>query len=187
MQRSYRWATQQGGGCEHLALSYTDELVIAEGVVIGPASGNLFPGELFGVAYVVRCDAHWRVREVEVQVAGGASLLLGADGEGRWSGADGESIPALDGCIDVDLSCTPFTNTLPLRRLGDRLRQRQDIQVAFIELPSLALRPAHQAYTCLAPGRYRFDSPADAFTAEIETDAEGLVLRYPGLFTRIPT
>lgn len=185
MHRSLRWATEEGDGLEYCAIRSTPQGVMAEGVTIAPGFGNLAEGEPFGCRYAVRCDGHWRVRQVEVNVAGGARLLLRADGEGRWSGADGAPLPALDGCIDVDLACTPFTNTLPIRRLGQALRERQEIRVAYIVLPELAVMASRQAYTLLEAGRYRFESLSDPFQAELETDADGLVVRYPGLFRRV--
>lgn len=185
MHRSLRWATEEGDGLEYCAIRSTPQGFIAEGVTIAPGFGNLAEGEPFGCSYAVRCDSRWHVRQVEVRVAGGAHLLLRADGEGRWSGPDGAPLPALDGYIDVDLTCTPFTNTLPIRRLGEALRTRQEIRVAYIVLPGLSVMPSRQAYTLLDAGRYRFESLSNPFQAEIETDADGLVMRYPGLFRRL--
>lgn len=180
MTHCYRWAAAQDGGLEHLELEAAETGAAAEGVVIGTDEGRPF-----GVAYAIRCDAQWRVRGVEVRVAGAGVLRLAADGEGNWRDADGRALPALAGCIDVDLTCTPFTNSLPIRRLGARLAQRQRITVACIDVPRLEVGPSHQAYTCLGPGRYLFESLSRPFRAEIETDADGLVLRYPGLFARV--
>jgi hypothetical protein len=42
-----------------------------------------------------------------------------------------------------------------------------------------------QAYTRLAQDRVRFESLSRPFTAELEIDGDGLVLHYPGLFTRV--
>jgi hypothetical protein len=184
MQRSCRWATEDGGGLEHFAIRHKDGGIFAQGVVIGPGSGALYAGELFGCSYAIRCDAHWRARQVEVWVAGGAHLVLRADGEGRWSGPQGDPLPGLDGCIDVDLGCTPFTNTLPIRRLGEALYQRQELIVVYITLPEASVMPSRQAYTALGGGRYLFESLSDRFEAEIDTDADGLLLHYPGLFRR---
>ncbi len=41
-----------------------------------------------------------------------------SDGHGHWRKADGTALPQFDGCVDIDLAGTPFTNTLPIRRLG---------------------------------------------------------------------
>ena len=190
MERRLRWVTEEGNGLEYVAIRGTPQGVVADGVVIGPDSGipdNGIPydGRLFGCSYTIHCDTRWRVRQVEAREAGGAHLLLRADGEGRWSGPDGAPLPALDGCIDVDLTCTPFTNTLPIRRLGEALRERREIRVAYVTLPGAGVMPSRQAYTLLGEGRYRFESLSDPFQADIETDADGLVMHYPGLFRRL--
>lgn len=184
MDRSLRWKTDEGDGLEHFSIHEIERGVVAEGVVIGPRSGNVGDA-LFGCSYLVRCDAYWRVRQVEVRVAGGVHLLLRADGKGLWSGPGGAPLPVLDGCIDVDLTCTPFTNTLPIRRIGEALRARHEIRVAYITLPEASVMPSRQAYTALGAGRYRFESLSDPFQADIVTDADGLVVDYPGLFKRV--
>ena len=45
-----------------------------------------------------------------------ADLSLTGDGAGRWQ-IDGRDAPDLDGCLDLDIQVTPFTNSLPIRRL----------------------------------------------------------------------
>jgi len=186
MQRNCRWHTEEGDGLEQCTLAGRDNgALLVEGVVVAPGAGSMATGDLFGCSYAIDCDAQWRVRRVEVKVAGGARLLLLADGEGRWRDAGGDAMPALDGCIDVDLTCTPFTNTLPIRRLGDALRQRHEISVAYITLPAASVAPSRQAYTALGAGRYRFESLSNPFQADIETDDDGLVVHYPGLFRRV--
>lgn len=180
MKRTYRWTTEKGGGLEHLELAVEDTGVMAEGVLIGPAGGRLF-----ACGYLLRCDAHWRVRSLDVHVAGRGRVSLRADGAGNWSDADGTALPVLQGCVDIDLSGSPFTNTLPIRRLGDTLTQRQEIRVAYVDLPRLDVQPVSQAYTRLAPDTVRFESLSRPFTARLDVDDDGLVLHYEGLFTRV--
>jgi hypothetical protein len=94
--------------------------------------------------------------------------------------------PDLAGAIDVDLTATPFTNTLPVRRLELRNGQAEVIAVVYVEIPSLTVVARRQRYTCLEPGRrYRFESLESGFTREIEVDDDGLVRTYPGLFRRV--
>lgn len=180
MKRSYRWATEKGGGLEHLELEIEETGVMAEGVLIGPAGGRLF-----ACGYLLRCDAAWRVRSLDVHVAGKGRVSLRCDGDGNWSDADGTALPALQGCTDVDLSGSPFTNTLPIRRLGDALAQRREIRVAYVDLPKLDVQPVAQAYTRRAPDRVLFESLSRPFAAELEVDSDGLVLHYEGMFTRV--
>lgn len=165
---------------EHLALRREGELILAQGAVIGGRYG-----EDYGAFYSIRCDASWRVRHACISVAGGGRLELYADGEGHWQDSDGAPIAELDGCVDIDLTASCFTNTLPIRRLHDVLELRQEIDVAWVWIPELKVEKARQAYARLDAQLYRFESVGRDFQADLEVDGEGLVLRYPGLFKRL--
>ena len=95
-------------------------------------------------------------------------------------------MPQLGGAIDIDISITPFTNTLPIRRLNLRTGQSEEILAVYIQVPGLSITTDRQRYTCLETGRrYRYESLDSDFTREIEIDVNGLVVIYPGLFRRV--
>ena len=80
----------------------------------------------------------------------------------------------------------PFTNTLPIRRLGLAQGQTADIRAVYVELPALTVSVDPQRYTCLKPGQlYRYESLDSEFARDIDVDADGLVVTYPGLFKRV--
>jgi len=190
MQREVIWTPWSGPGLEHLRLTVADGAVEADGLVVG-----LDGGRAFRVHYTVRCDPGWCVREVCVAVLDGGDtgpppLHMMADGAGHWTTAGGEPLPALDGCIDVDLSETPFTNMLPIRRLDWRRGESVEVMVAWVDLPALRVTAERQRYTCLdepppAAGRFRFEALPSGFTADLPVDGDGLVWDYPGLFSRV--
>lgn len=189
MKRNALWKPWTGCGLEHLSLATEGASVVADGVVIGADSS-----ELFRVRYRVHCDAQWRVRELDARslLNDGDIIRLLADGKGSWTTPEGETITALDGCVDVDISVTPFTNTLPIRRLALKPGAFEEIQVAYINVPEMTVEPARQRYTYLERGfdgaLYRYESLDGhfvSFTAELPVDADGLVLDYPGLFKRV--
>ena len=104
------------------------------------------------------------------------AMTIVADGTGRWR-ADGDPVPALDGCTDVDLGWTPATNTLPIRRLDLAVGDEVTISVALLRFPDLTLVRSDQTYARLAPDRWRYRSGAYDF--ELTTDpATGIVMRY---------
>ncbi len=108
------------------------------------------------------------------------------DDDGNWRKDGKQPLPHLNGAIDVDITATPFTNTLPIRRLGLEAGQSADIVVAYIDVPSLTVTADPQRYTCLEPmRRYRFESQGGDFVRDIEVDEHGLVVLYPGLFKRV--
>jgi hypothetical protein len=108
------WSAWQGPGLGHLRLAVRESGAVADGLVLG-----VHDGRPFRLSYQVRCDPYWRVRAARVGVLGEPPRVeLFSDGEGNWSGSDGEVVSYLKGCEYVDISETPFTNTLPIRRLG---------------------------------------------------------------------
>jgi uncharacterized protein len=176
-----RWQSWDGpdAGLEHLEIRLDGDHVLAEGVVIGSLDG-----ERFGLDYRLVLDRAWRVREAGLRTTAGRVLQLTGDGTGLWT-VNGHVDESLRGCIDLDIQATPFTNTLPVRRLTWSPGRAATIEVAYIDVPSLKVEPSPQRYTALVPGsRYRFEALDTGFTADLSVDAEGLVLDYPGLFRR---
>ncbi len=107
-----RWKAYIGMGLEHLILSTQPDGISAHGVVIGNRAGTgLRP------YYRIPCAPDWSLRSFVIEVAGGGSLSLRVDGRGSWGNSAGRMRPELTDSIDADLAATPFTNTLPIRRL----------------------------------------------------------------------
>ncbi len=186
MEREVIWVAWEGPGLEHLYLRLSEEGPAADGLVIG-----LEEDRPFRVAYEIRCDSQWRVREMRVRVPGSEwpSVDLLADGEGSWTTRAGDSVPGLKGCVEVDISATPFTNTLPIRRLELGPGKSAELVVAYLDVPQLRVGPERQRYGCLEAsangGIYRFETIPGGFTADIPVDSDGLVVDYPGLFRRV--
>jgi uncharacterized protein len=94
-------------------------------------------------------------------------------------------IPKLHGAIDVDITATPFTTTLPIRRLKLGEKQHADILVVYIKIPELSVDIDLQRYTRLSKDTFLFEQVKNNLARKIETDKDGLVVTYPGLFKRI--
>ncbi|OLP53591.1 transcriptional regulator [Rhizobium rhizosphaerae] len=181
--RTVRWRSLDGEGLEHLdLLPKSDGSLLVRGVIIGGRGG-----EAYGVRYAIACDTRWHVRHFDIETTNGCSLSLSSDGEGRWFSDDGTPRPALDGCVDIDLAGTPFTNTLPIRRLALRPEDGPR-QLTMLYIPFDRFEPVidRQIYTCLVPGAlYRYQAADRSFSADLPVDADGLVTDYPTLFQRV--
>ena len=175
--RIVRWESWEGDSREHLLLWQDRDGATAESTIIGSD---------YAARYRVSCDSRWHVRRLDVEVLGQVPFALHADGEGGWKDGGGQPLTSLNGAIDIDLPATPFTNTLPVRRLKMQPGQSIDIVTAYVIFPDLTIQADPQRYTWIDQSRYRYDSRDDDFTAEITVDADGLVIDYPGLFRRIP-
>ncbi len=177
-----RWQDESGKGMEHLALEVGDDGVTVDSTVLAAADDHYFVAH-----YTLRCDRQWRLRRARIALpAEQRALELRSDGEGNWTDGVGATLPHLYGAIDIDITVTPFTNTLPIRRLDWMAGRAADFRMAYVWLPELRVTAEPQRYTCLEPGRrFRFESLDSDFTRDLEIDADGLVVSYPGLFRRV--
>ncbi|HSH82215.1 MAG TPA: putative glycolipid-binding domain-containing protein [Herpetosiphonaceae bacterium] len=185
MQQDVVWMGIDEPRIEHLHLHAAGSRIIADGLVVGLAES-----QPLRLSYVLHCNQHYQVEMAAIRLLTPPShtVTLHRRGDGQWTDEQGSLLAQLSRCIDVDIAVTPFTNTLPIRRLSLATGTAAAIEVAYVEVPSLALRAAPQRYSCLRQtpqgGIYRFESIDTGFTADVEVDAAGLVVRYPGLFQR---
>lgn len=129
------------------------------------------------VAYEVVADPGWTTRRVEVTLSSdaGRTLSIDHDGDGRWA-VDGVPRPDLSSCRDVDLGISPFTNTLPIRRLGLGVGDVAQLDAAWVRFPQMTVEVLSQTYERIGDTTYRYSS-AD-FQRDIEVDGAGVVLQY---------
>jgi hypothetical protein len=199
MKRQVMWSPWTTPGLEHVRVFSQSDGIVADGLILGVSEE-----EPFRVRYEIQCDQRWKLRAVHISLLGDVSqpphlmtdgeagIHLMTDGEGSWTTGRGEALSSLSGCLDVDISVTPFTNTLPIRRLSLQSGESATLSIAYISAPRLQLEVTEQRYTCLettpSGGRYQFESLEQGevvFTAELPVDQDGLVVDYPELFRRV--
>lgn len=158
---------------EHCTLTVRDGGLSLVGTVLGADAGAPVR-----IEYRVLADggglttaAHVR----DLRGFGQRTIVLERDVKGNWT-VDGDKARALKGCTDVDLGCSPSTNTLPIRRLGLGIGASKTIQAAWVRFPELTVVKAAQTYTRLDEFTYRYAS--GDFTAELSVDDDGLVGSY---------
>jgi uncharacterized protein len=151
----------------------------------GP-SENLLEGLIVGasidlplrIEYRIVCHSRWQTSIVDVRQQYGREetlLVLVRDSTGAWV-RNGQPMPTLGGCTDVDLGFSPSTNTLPIRRLALAAGQSETIKAAWVLFPDLEVQASAQTYTRISDQNYRFAS--GDFAAELGVDAAGLVTDY---------
>ncbi len=77
--------------------------------------------------------------------------------DGTWT-LNGVPCPSVAGCIDLDLSFTPATNLLPLRRLNLAVNQSAEVRSAWLEWPEAELRPLVQRYARRTVTEYDYEA-----------------------------
>lgn len=134
--------------------------------------------------YTIVCDRSWRTLHARVSGWWGTrpvNIHIASSPDLRWR-LDGCPCPDVTGCFDIDLSFSPSTNTLPVRRLGLEPGEGADVRAAWLVVPEFTLRPLEQSYRRAGPNTYHYEAKGAGTVTDIEMDEAGLVRRYPGLW-----
>jgi uncharacterized protein len=163
--RAYAW---QGRGLFETAfVEVDDDRLVAHGTQLGAD---------YRLSYALHTSSSFVSERLQVE-------LDSAAGSHRLDLRRGTR-PLRDDVLDVDLQRSPLFNSLPVLR--DRLHDGGDARVyamAFVHVPELSAERAEQRYVPLERRVVRFR--AGDFTADLEFDADGFVVRYPGLAERV--
>jgi hypothetical protein len=157
----------------------------------------------FRVDYRLEAPDGFVTRELELTATAEGwrrRLLLRHDGSGGWRADvedegdvpgrpwDGE-LPDLSGARDIDIENSPLTNTMPILRHGFQEEGSRDFVMAFVRTPTLRVEASPQRYehvrTTDEGSVVRYISRDGDFTADLELDAEGLLVHYPRLARRV--
>lgn len=185
--RAVIWSLRTEFSTEYCTLSRTDDgfQIIGYVTLVDEDLPTL-------INYFIHTDLNWHTQRVDLDMKQGDdhtdnfSLLV--DAEKRWWKQDilgREEIVACRGCIDVDLSFSPSTNTLAMQRLALKDGESQTITTAWVQLPDLTVSPFPQQYTRLSAESYLFTSLMDDFKAHLHVDEAGLVADYEGLWRSV--
>lgn len=176
---SVQWEWVDRPGQEGLRLEQNGTGRTARGDIL-----VLLDGTPASIHYVIEHDAAWRFRSARIETGPRSArrvLELKRSEEGRWI-VDGERRPDLDGCEDVDLMASPYTNTPPLMARPIAPGKHRVLRAAWVRFPGLEVRAVDQEYTRLdagdVPARYRYRNLETGFVGELELAADGLVTRY---------
>jgi hypothetical protein len=118
------WEWLEEPGLEHVTIEARDKLIRVEGNIV-----SSFGGSPCHLRYRMTCTPLWQFKSIDVGMKRPGenrlmSLVRGDDG--LWS-LDGQARPDLAHCTDIDIEASPFTNTLPIRRLTFAAREAKQI------------------------------------------------------------
>jgi uncharacterized protein len=160
----------------------TNQNISGRGIVVGNSDHQV----AFAIEYKVILSLAWIVEEVAIKSLLDDRRLVLKHTDGKWRDGSGNHLGAFDGVSFIDISLSPFTNTLPIRQLTFDADTPQKIDVIYIDLPDFSLRSVGQYYSKLGSDTYRYqDVETPDFVADIAVDQDGLVVDYPRLFKRI--
>jgi hypothetical protein len=148
--------------------------------------------ETYSASYSLATDEACVVQRLTVRTiraTGEQHVTLTRSEEGVWLVDYGQSAERtnFDGALDVDLAFSPLFNALPIRRLGVHHDvARHELPVVFVALPDLDVHRVFQTYRTVSLGETAVVGiSSDSLEVELTVDADGLVLKYPGLADRV--
>jgi hypothetical protein len=181
MQKNILWTGIAYHSLENCLLTITDKGAVIHSTIVG-----IYADTLYKIEYRLSTNPYWETTflEIKSQLYNTIEIIdLRKAGNGGWY-VNGQSDATFDGCIDVDISLSPFTNTLPINRLKLSENAAAQIKVLYVDVLGQKKTSVQQKYTRLSPTDYRFENVPNDFEAVISVDDVGLVVKYPGLFAR---
>jgi hypothetical protein len=183
------WSGAGGLRLEGVRVVLAERGLRATGSVVSAAQHSV---EAYTASYSLTTDEAGVVQRLTVRIAravGEQHVALTRSEEGIWLVDHGQGAARTNfgGALDVDLAFSPLFNTLPVRRLDlHRCTALHDLPVVFVALPSLEVCRVSQTYRTASLGDPAAISISSAgWEVELTVDADGLVLEYPGLASRV--
>lgn len=159
----------------------SDAQVEVDSTIIGVHNGAPYK-----VDYLLMAGPNWATLSCKIKIRVGEAddvRTFQHDGRGNWT-CNGASLDECKGATEIDISVTPFTNSLPINRLKMPVGESRRIQVVYIDVLGGTVRSATQQYTRISGDEFRYENVPNDFEAVITVDESGIVREYPELFTR---
>ncbi|WP_306112378.1 MULTISPECIES: putative glycolipid-binding domain-containing protein [Roseovarius] len=134
--------------------------------------------------YVVRCTEDWQTLDADIAGTHGESeVRLHIDHRnGEWL-LNETPQPGLEDATDIDLSFTPATNLMPLRRLAKQQDDTLTTRAAWLYYPAATLAPLDQTYQRTHTyGIMEYRAEQTDYSTTLEVNDAGFVTDYPDLW-----
>ncbi|MFP3832779.1 putative glycolipid-binding domain-containing protein [Chryseobacterium sp. SIMBA_028] len=166
---------------EYFNIKEDNGCYIVESRIIG-----FYKDQIYAVDYNLIIDKDWKIHEfvIKSEINRIKHQLTGKKLQEEWV-INNVIHPDCKGFKYIDISLTPFTNTLPIHHLKLQENNPQEIDVIYIDVLNHHIKPAQQRYTRTAANKYLYENIQTYFKAEILVDENGLVVTYPDLFEKI--
>lgn len=136
------------------------------------------------IEYELKTNEHWESQHCKItncHEEGHKTLELQRLSGDKWV-INGKEDPNFEGFNGIDISITPFTNTLIINRR--QLREKESIQmkIIYIEPLKMVCSPIEVIYTKLSDKQFEYQNLTTGYNVVLDVDDEGFVTCYPGYF-----
>lgn len=151
----------------------------------GLIGGGIIQANNCGVRYKIIMDLSWKVLQVSIEMLSspGLSFQLIRGLGNSWFNESGRELKALQGAEEIDISLTPFTNTIVMRKMS--FQHTKTVQVILISIPELCFKVVDQKYTIMDRETVKYENFSTNFSSLLNVDDLGFVVNYPGMFNSL--
>ena len=181
MQANLLWTGREYYSIENCLITSKDTGNSITSAIVGS-----YQNKIYTVKYFLETDNKWLIQFVNLSCKINNkeyNLELKQDINNSWKLND-EINNDFDNCLYVDISLTPFTNTLPVNHLRLALNENRTIKTIYINILEQEIKKVEQFYQKLSDTKYLYQNVPNDFEAVIEFDEFGFVVDYPYLFYR---
>jgi hypothetical protein len=169
------WAFPDQDSLEYFELTESNDAILLDGTVV-----LCLDQRAARVTYRIECAPDWKTRRALItQDYDGQTrqLTIQVDEAGNWFAND-QPVSFASGLTDIDLSVTPSTNLLPIRRFNLTIAESREVTAVWVRFPSLTIEPLHQRYTRVDEQLYQYEGLSTGFQALLDVDEFATVIRY---------
>ncbi|MBP1652022.1 MAG: hypothetical protein H6Q26_2179 [Bacteroidetes bacterium] len=181
MQKIIVWKNSTINTTEFVSIE-KEEMTTVKGYITGEGFGKPWL-----VRYTLTLNPRWEAQTVFIEVMSeqNYTIELYKNDLQQWLNEKGEHLEAFDGCVDVDISFTPFTNSLPINRLQLTKGEGQNISVVWVDIKNGDVKRVKQRYLNKGSRIYKYENEHSGYISELIVDDEGYVIDYPGVWQKI--
>ena len=162
MQTNILWTGREYHSLENCLINTTDWGSEINSTIIGH-----YQEKIYRVEYYIKTNTAWETILVELHARHSnrqQDYVFMGDGKGNWM-VNGKHAIAFEGCIDVDIPLTPFTNTLPINRLRLSTNEERQTKAIYFDVLENQIRIVMQKYVCLSKTRFHYENVPNDFEA----------------------
>lgn len=178
MQTNIIWTGRLYQSIENCILTKTE----VDNEIVSTIIGD-YENQIFKIDYYIRTNGNWETTFVNIrtQFNNLIETIVLERKDGKYF-LNGDPYLELSDVLDIDISVTPFTNTLPINRLQLKDGEQKIIDVIYFDIFEKRIEPVRQVYTRVTGTQYVYENYDKTFQANLVIDEQGLVVDYPELF-----
>jgi uncharacterized protein len=165
---------------EHCKITKSSHLIVVHGQISG-----LVEHQPINIHYSIELNEGYEINSVQLQSFNDPFAVDLSHKNKKWFDLYGNHLSQYDDCDDIDIALTPYTNTIPIKRLKFNLGDPREINVIYIDPLKKMLTRTRQRYTHIENRRYKYENIPSGFVSNIYTDNDGIVDIYPGIWQMI--